>query len=337
LTIERLKCVAAAMGFAMRRRDFTISLAGAMVAWSLVARGQQGTKLLTIGFMGAGTASSWSEWTEAFLQRLRELGWVDGRNISIEYRWAEGNTVRYAEIANEFVRLKVDVIFTVGGEAAKQATSSIPIVGALMPDPIEHGLVASLARPGGNVTGLSLLASDLAGKRLEVLREVLPGLHRLGVLAQVGTNVVELSEVRTSAKVLGLDVVQLDIRRADDIPSAFDALKGRVEALYVPANPLANTNRVRINNLALDARMPTVHGFRQYVETGGLISYGPSTTDLFRRSGDFVDKVLRGAKPADLPVEQPAKFELIINLKTAKALGLTMPPALLGRADEVIE
>jgi putative ABC transport system substrate-binding protein len=321
----------------MRRRDFTISLAGAMVAWSLVARGQQGTKLLTIGFMGAGTASSWSEWTEAFLQRLRELGWVDGRNISIEYRWAEGNTVRYAEIANEFVRLKVDVIFTVGGEAAKQATSSIPIVGALMPDPIEHGLVASLARPGGNVTGLSLLASDLAGKRLEVLREVLPGLHRLGVLAQVGTNVVELSEVRTSAKVLGLDVVQLDIRRADDIPSAFDALKGRVEALYVPANPLANTNRVRINNLALDARMPTVHGFRQYVETGGLISYGPSTTDLFRRSGDFVDKVLRGAKPADLPVEQPAKFELIINLKTAKALGLTMPPALLGRADEVIE
>jgi putative ABC transport system substrate-binding protein len=321
----------------MRRRDFTISLAGAMVAWSLVARGQQGTKLLTIGFMGAGTASSWSEWTEAFLQRLRELGWVDGRNISIEYRWAEGNTERYAEIANEFVRLKVDVIFTVGGEAAKQATSSIPIVGALMPDPIEHGLVASLARPGGNVTGLSLLASDLAGKRLEVLREVLPGLHRLGVLAQVGTNVVELSEVRTSAKVLGLDVVQLDIRRADDIPSAFDALKGRVEALYVPANPLANTNRVRINNLALDARMPTVHGFRQYVETGGLISYGPSTTDLFRRSGDFVDKVLRGAKPADLPVEQPAKFELIINLKTAKALGLTMPPALLGRADEVIE
>jgi len=298
LTIERLKCVAAAMGFAMRRRDFTISLAGAMVAWSLVARGQQGTKLLTIGFMGAGTTSSWSEWTEAFLQRLRELGWVDGRNIAIEYRWAEGNTERYAEIANEFVRLKVDVIFTVGGEAAKQATSSIPIVGALMPDPIEHGLVASLARPGGNVTGLSLLASDLAGKRLEVLREVLPGLRRLGVLAQVGTNVVELSEVRTSAKVLGLDVVQLDIRRADDIPSAFDALKGRVEALYVPANPLANTNRVRINNLALDARMPTVHGFRQYVETGGLISYGPSTTDLFRRAGDFVDKVLRGAKPA---------------------------------------
>jgi ABC-type uncharacterized transport system substrate-binding protein len=245
--------------------------------------------------------------------------------------------LRETRSVNEFVRLKVDVIFTVGGEAAKQATSSIPIVGALMPDPIEHGLVASLARPGGNVTGLSLLASDLAGKRLEVLREVLPGLHRLGVLAQVGTNVVELSEVRTSAKVLGLDVVQLDIRRADDIPSAFDALKGRVEALYVPANPLANTNRVRINNLALDARMPTVHGFRQYVETGGLISYGPSTTDLFRRSGDFVDKVLRGAKPADLPVEQPAKFELIINLKTAKALGLTMPPALLGRADEVIE
>jgi putative ABC transport system substrate-binding protein len=321
----------------MRRRDFITTVAGTTVAWPLVARGQQVTRLPIIGFMGAGTPSSWSQWTEAFLQRLRELGWVDGRNIAIEYRWAEGSTERYAEIANEFVRLNVDIIFTVGGEAAKQATSSIPIVGALMPDPVEHGLVASLARPGGNVTGFSLLASDLSGKRLELLREVLPGLRRLGVLAQVGTNVVELSEVRTSAKVLGLELVQLDIRRADDIASAFEALKGRVEALYVPANPLANTNRVRINDLALDAGMPTVHGFRQYVETGGLISYGPSTTDLFRRSGDFVDKILRGARPADMPVEQPAKFELIINLKTAKALGLTMPPALLGRADEVIE
>jgi putative ABC transport system substrate-binding protein len=312
----------------MRRRDFITTVAGTMVAWPLVARGQQVTRLPIIGFMGAGTPSSWSQWTEAFLQRLRELGWVDGRNIAIEYRWAEGSTERYAEIANEFVRLNVDIIFTVGGEAAKQATSSIAIVGALMPDPVEHGLVASLARPGGNV--LSLLASDLAGKRLELLREVLPSLRRLGILAQVGTNVVELSEVRTGAKVLGLEVVQLDIRRAEDIAYAFEALKGRVEALYVPANPLANTNRVRINDLALDAEMPTVHGFRQYVETGGLISYGPSTTDLFRRSGDFVDKILRGARPADMPVEQPAKFELIINLKTAKALGLTMPPA--GRA-----
>jgi putative ABC transport system substrate-binding protein len=206
-----------------------------------------------------------------------------------------------------------------------------------MPDPIEHGLVASLARPGGNVTGLSLLASDLAGKRLELLREVVPDLRRLGILAQVGTNVVELGEARTSAKILGLEVIQIDMRRAEDIAPAFEGLNGRAEALYVPANPLANTNRIRINRLALEARMPTVHGFRQYVESGGLMSYGPSTTDLFRRAGDYVDKILRGGKPADMPVEQPTKFELILNLKTAKALGVTVSPALLGRADEVIE
>jgi putative ABC transport system substrate-binding protein len=321
----------------MRRRDFVVLLVSAAANWPgfAVARNQE--NLPVIGYMGAGTPSSWRQWTEAFLQRLNELGWVDGRNIVIEYRWAEGDTERYAEIAKEFVRLKVDIIFTVGGEAAKGATSSIPIVGALMPDPVEHGLVASLARPGGNVTGLSLLASDLAGKRLEILREVLPGLRRLGILAQAGTNVFELSEVRTGAKALGLEVVQLDIRRTDDIAPAFEALKGRAEALYVPANPLANTNRVHINDLALAASMPTVHGFRQYVESGGLMSYGPSTTDLFRRAADYVDKILRGDKPADMPVEQPTKFDLIVNLKTAGALGLTFPPALLGRADEVIE
>jgi putative ABC transport system substrate-binding protein len=322
---------------AMRRRDFLILLVSAAANRPATVAAQKQAKLPVIGFMGAGTPSSWGQWTEAFLQRLRELGWVDGRNIRIEYRWAEGSTTRYAEIASEFVRLNVAVIFTVGGEAAKQATSSIPIVGALMPDPIEHGLVASLARPGGNVTGLSLLASDLAGKRLELLREVVPDLRRLGILAQVGTNVVELGEARTSAKILGLEVIQIDMRRAEDIAPAFERLNGRAEALYVPANPLANTNRIRINRLALEARMPTVHGFRQYVESGGLMSYGPSTTDLFRRAGDYVDKILRGGKPADMPVEQPTKFELIVNLKTAKALGVTVSPALLGRADEVIE
>jgi putative tryptophan/tyrosine transport system substrate-binding protein len=322
---------------AMRRRDFVILLVSAAANRPTTAAAQKQGKSPVIGFMGAGTPSSWSQWTEAFLQRLRELGWVDGRNIAIEYRWAEGSTARYAEIAREFVRLRVDLIFTTGGEAAKEATSSIPIVGALMPDPVEHGLVGSLARPGGNVTGLSLLASDLAGKRLELLREVVPDLRRIGILAQVSTNVVELSEARTSANVLGLEVVQIDMQRADDIAPAFKALNGRVEALYVPANPLANTNRIRINELARDARMPTVHGFRQYVESGGLMSYGPSTTDLFRRAGDYVDKILRGGRPADMPVEQPTKFELIVNLRTAKALGITLSPALLGRADEVIE
>jgi putative ABC transport system substrate-binding protein len=320
----------------MKRREF-ISLVGGGVVLPLAARAQQPAKLLTIGFMGAGTPSGWTQWTAAFLQRLRELGWMEGRNVAIEYRWAEGSTERYIEIANEFVRLKVDVIVTVGGDAAKQATSFIPIVVALMPDPVDRGLVASLARPGGNVTGLSLFATDLAGKRLELLREIVPGLRRLAILGNVGSNVLELNEVQTTAKMLGLEVVAVEIRQADDIAPAFEALKGRAEAMYVAANPLANTNRVLINDLALDAQMPTVHGFRQYVETGGLISYGPNTADLFRRAGDYVDKILRGAKPADMPVEQPTKFDLIVNLKTAKALGLTVPPSLLARADEVIE
>jgi putative ABC transport system substrate-binding protein len=321
----------------MKRREFITLLGGAVAGMPLAARAQQSAKLPTIGFMGAGTPSGWSQWTAAFLQRLRELGWTEGRNVAIEYRWAEGSTERYAEIANEFVRLKVDVIVTVGGDAAKQATSVIPIVVALMPDPVESGLVASLARPGGNVTGLSLLATDLAGKRLEFLREIIPGVRRLAILASVGNNALELKELQAAAKTLGFEVTILEIGKADDIAPALEAAKDRAEALYVPANPLANTNRVQINQLALGSGMPTVHGFRQYVETGGLISYGPNTPDLFRRAGDYVDKILRGGKPADMPVEQPTKFDLIVNLKTAKALGLSIPQAILSRADEVIE
>jgi len=225
------------------------------------------------------------------------------------------------------------------GSVAKQATSDIPIVFALAGDPIGQDLVASLARSGGNITGMSIQATDLVGKRLELLREVMPSLRKLAVLAFVGNtgNELELNEVQAAAKTLGLEVVMLEIRRTDDLAPAFETLRGRAEALYVPANPLANTNRVLINDLALGARMPTVHGFRQYVETGGLISYGPSTTELFRRAAEYVDKILRGAKPGDLPVEQPTKFDLIINLKTAKILGLELSPALLARADEVIE
>lgn len=321
----------------MKRREFITLLGGAVAGMPLATRAQQSAKLPTIGFMGAGTPSGWSQWTAAFLQRLRELGWTEGRNVAIEYRWAEGSTERYAEIANEFVRLKVDVIVTVGGGAAKQATSVIPIVVALMPDPVESGLVASLARPGGNVTGLSLLATDLAGKRLEFLREIIPGVRRLAVLASVGSNALELKELQAAAKTIGFEVTILEIGKADDIAPALEAAKDRAEALYVPANPLANTNRVQINQLALGSGMPTVHGFRQYVETGGLISYGPNTPDLFRRAGDYVDKILRGGKPADMPVEQPTKFDLIVNLKTAKALGLSIPLAILSRADEVIE
>jgi putative ABC transport system substrate-binding protein len=325
----------------MRRREFITLLGGTAGAWPFALHAQQAAKLPTIGFLGAGSPSGWSNWTAAFLQRLRELGWVEGRTVEIEYRWAEGRSERYAEIAAEFVRLKVDVIVSVGSAAivAKQVTSTVPIVFTLSADPIGDGMVASLARPGGNVTGLSIQSVDVAGKRLEFMREVIPSLRRLAVLTEAGNlgSSLERSKVEAAAKTLGLDIVLLEMRSAEDIAPAFEALKDRAEALYVLSNPLANTNRVHINDLALRGRLPTMHGFREYVETGGLMSYGPNTADLFRRASDFVDKILRGAKPADMPVEQPTKFELVINLKTAKALGIIVPPTLLARADEVIE
>ena len=282
------------------------------------------------GFLGSSTPSAQGQWTAAFVQRLRELGWIEGRTVAIEYRWAEGRSERFAEIAAEFVRLKVDVIVTSGTAAvlaAKQATSVIPIVFAVAGDPVGTGLVASLARPGGNVTGLSIQQTDLAGKRLELLREVVPGLRRLAILANVGNPaaVLEMGEVQAAARTLGLEVATFEIRRAEDIAPAFEALKGRADALYVCADPLVITNRIRINTLALGARLPTMHGVREYVEAGGLMSYGPNFPDLFRRAADYVDKILRGAKPADLPVEQPTKFDLVINLTTAKALGLDRP------------
>jgi len=316
-------------------------LGGATAAWPLAARAQQPAKLPTIGFLGGTTPATWSLFVAAFVQRLRELGWSEGRTIAIEYRWAEGRGERFAEIAAEFVRLNVDVIVTVGGAvlAAKQATSLIPIVFAAAADPVGSGLVASLARPGGNVTGLSSQFTDLAGKRLELLREMVTSLRRLAIMANAGypAAVLEMAEVQATTRTLGLDVVTLELRRAEDIAPAFEALKGRAEALYVCAESLVTTNRVRINTLALAARLPTMHSIREYVEAGGLMSYGPNFPDLWRRAGDLVDKILRGAKPADIPVEQPTKFDLIINLTTAKALGLDVPPTLLARADEVIE
>jgi putative ABC transport system substrate-binding protein len=324
----------------MKRRDF-ITLLGGAAAWPLAARAQQATKLPIIGFLGTTSASGWSSWIVVFEQRLSEHGWIKGRTVAIEYRWGEGRSERYADIAAEFVRLKVDVIVTAGNavRAAMQATSAIPILFAISADPVGAGLIASLARPGGNVTGLSVQRTEIAGKRLETLREVLPGLRRLAILANVGfpDSVQEMVEVETTARTLGFAVVKLEIRRAEDIASAFEALKGGADALYVCSDALVNTNRIRINTLALAARLPTMHGVREFVEAGGMMSYGPSYPDLFRRTGDYVDKVLRGAKPADLPVEQPTKFELIINLKTAKALGIEVPPMLLARADEVIE
>jgi putative ABC transport system substrate-binding protein len=326
----------------MKRREFITLLGGAAAAWPLAARAQQPAKLPTIGFLVAGSPSSHGQWVAALVRRLHELGWIEGRTVAIEYRWAEGRTDRFDEIAAEFVRRKVDVIVTSATAAivaAKQATSVIPIVFAAAGDPVGTGLVASLARPGGNVTGLSMQQTDVAAKRLELLREVVPGLRRLAILGNVDGPAVllDMREVQTTARPLGLEVVTSEIRRGEDIAPAFEALKGRADALYVCIDPLVHSHRIRINTLALAARLPTMHGSREAVEAAGLMSYGPNQPDLYRRAADYVDKILRGAKPGDLPVEQPTKFDLIINLTTAKALGLEMPPTLLARADEVIE
>jgi len=325
----------------VRRREVLTLLGGAAASWPLAAGAQQAGKLPTIGFLGADPSIE-SKRVAAFVQRLRELGWIDGRNLAIEYRWAEGRNERYAENAAELVRLKVDVIVTVATVptlAAKQATAVIPIVFAASGDPVGTGLVASLARPGGNVTGLSAQTAETAGKRLELLREIVPGLGRLAIMRNVGNpiSVLELGEVQAAARALGLEVITSELRRAEDISPAFDALKGRADALYVCTDPLVNTHRIRVNTLALAARLPTMHFYREYVEAGGLMSYGPNLPDLLRRAADYVDKILRGAKPGDIPVEQPTKFDLIINLTTAKALGLTIPEPFLLRADEVIE
>jgi putative ABC transport system substrate-binding protein len=325
----------------LRRRDFITLLGGATAAWPFAARAQRPTKMPTIGFLGASTPSGWSDWTAAFVQRLRELGWIEGRTVTIEYRWADGREERFTEIAAEFVRSKVDVIVTSGGvvRAAMQTTSVIPIVFGSANDPVGSGLVASLARPGGNVTGLSNQGLDLAGKRLDILREVVPGLRRLAIMGNSGNASValEMDEVQTLARSLGLDATAVEIRRAEDIAPAVERLKDRADALYVASEPLVVGNRIRINTFALAARLPTMSTGRDQIEAGGLMSYGPNIPDLFRRAGDYVDKILRGAKPADLPVEQPTKFDLTLNLITARALGLTIPPALLARADEVIE
>jgi putative ABC transport system substrate-binding protein len=326
----------------MRRREFIALVGSVTTGWPLMARAQQAPKLPTIGFLGSSTSSAMTAWIAAFVQRLHELGWIEGRTVAIEYRWGEGRDERYAQIADEFIRLKVNVIVTYGTpptKAAKQATTTIPIVFAAAADPIGNGLVSSLSQPGGNVTGLSLQQSDIVGKKLELLRELLGGLRRLAVIGNVGNpaTVLEIGEAKTAADKLGIDIVSLAIRRAEDVSPAFDAVKGRAEALYVSTDPLIFTNVGRINTLALGARLPTIYNGREYIQSGGLMSYGPSYADLFRRAAEFVDKILHGAKPNDFPVEQPTRFEFVINLTTAKALSLTVPASLLARADEVIE
>jgi putative tryptophan/tyrosine transport system substrate-binding protein len=327
----------------MRRRKFVTLLGGAAAAWPLQARAQQLGKLPTIGFLGSTTPAPQSQLTAAFVQRLRELGWIEGRTVAIEYRWAEGRSERFAEFAAEFVRLKVDVILTHNTPpvlAAKQATSVIPIVFATAADPVGTGVVASLARPGSNVTGLSSQSPDVASKRIELLREVVPGLRRVAVLANVDNPYVslEIGEVQAATRALGLDAALFPIRRAEDIGTTFDGgLRDHAQALYVLPDPVLFPHRLRINTLALGARLPTMHILREYVEASGLISYGPNWPDQWRRAANLVDKILRGTKPGDIPVEQPIKFDFIINLTTAKALGQTIPESLLARADEVIE
>jgi putative tryptophan/tyrosine transport system substrate-binding protein len=322
------------------RRGFISVLGGAAIAWPLAARGQQHDKLPTIGFLGAN-ASGWSAWIAAFAERLSQLGWIEGRTIAIEYRWSEGRPDRVAEIAAEFARQKVDVIVTYGGAvtALKQVTAAIPIVFAVAIDPIGSGLVTSLSRPGGTVTGLSLQATDMAGKRLELLREAVPQLRRLGIMADAGYPAAqqEMGEVQSAARALGLEVAPHEIRRAEDIAPVIEALKSQADALYVVDDALVFANTTQISTLALSARLPTIFASAVVLQAGGLMSYGPSYTALLRRAADFVDKILRGTKPGNIPVEQPTIFELGINLKTAKALGLTIPHKLLVLADEVIE
>jgi putative ABC transport system substrate-binding protein len=327
----------------MERRGFIEVIAGGLLAAPLTADAQQAAKVPRIGFLGNSTAALEANLVGPFREGLRELGYVEGRNILIEYRWAEGKNERLPALIAELIALKVDVIVTAGTPAAlavKKATTSIPLVMAAAGDPIGVGLVASLARPGGNVTGLSAIAPELEGKRLELLREVVPKLSHIAVLwnpdnpFQPGS----LKETRAAAQVLGIKVQLLGVRTAEDFPAAFAAiLKERPDALLVLADRIFLHNRARIVDFEAKRRLPGMYPYRELVEAGGLMSFGPSYADMHRRAATYVDKILKGAKPADLPVEQPTKFDLVINLKTAKALGLTIPPSLLGRADEVIQ
>jgi putative tryptophan/tyrosine transport system substrate-binding protein len=325
----------------MKRRTFIAGLGGAAV-WPLTLRAQHPARLPVIGFLGAASPETAKPWVAAFIKRMGELGWSDGRTVTIEYRWADAKTESYRDIAAEFVRLKVDVIVTWASApvvAAKQATTLIPVVFAAQMDPVGVGVVASLARPGGNITGMSIQQTDTAGKRIELLREVVPKIARLAVMANVSAPgaVLEMREVLATARGLGLDAIPIEIHGEGEIASAVGSLRERADALYLATDPLLASHRIRINELARDQRLPMISGNRDYADAGALMSYGPNWADLFRRAAEQVDKILRGAKPADIPVEQPTKFDLVINLKTAKAIGLEIPAALLARADEVIE
>ena len=324
----------------MRRRQFVALIGGTAIAWPLGAHAQEPGKRPTIGVLGAD-APSWTVWTAAFAERLKQLGWIEGRTVTIEYRWSEGRPERVAEVAGEFVRHKVDIIVTYGGAVAafKQATRDIPIVFAVAVDPVGIGLVDSLSRPGGNTTGVSLQQAEIAGKRLELLREIIPGLGKLAILfdATYPASAREADNVQASARQSGLSARPRGLQGAADIAPAFDAFKGQVDALYLVEGALMEGNRNRIIGLSFDAKLPLLVGTADFAKAGALLSYGPNYPDLFRRDAEIVDKILRRTKPGDIPVEQPTKFDLVINLKTASALGLTVPHNLLVLSDEVIE
>jgi putative ABC transport system substrate-binding protein len=329
--VENLKC------FRLSVIAFVLVVPGA------VAQAQQPTKIPRIGFLGTASPSTISARIEAFRQGLRELGYVEGKSIVIEYRWAEGKFDRLPALAAELVRLKLDVIVTTGStstRAAKEATNTIPIVMTQDTDPVGLGYVASLARPGGNITGLSTLAPEVSGKRLELLKEIIPKLSRVAVLG-ISTrpgNAQSLKEVELAAGAFKVQVQYLDVLDVKDIETAFRATtKGHAEAILVLQGPLFISHRIQIVDLAAKSRLPATYNVPDFVHAGGLMSYGVSIPDLFRRAAMYVDKILKGAKPADLPVEQPTKFEFIINLKAAKQIGLTIPPNVLARADRVIK
>jgi putative tryptophan/tyrosine transport system substrate-binding protein len=325
----------------MRRRQF-ITLIGATAAgWPIVSRATS-DELRRIGFLGAASSSVAGPWLSALTQRLGELGWVEGRNLQIAVGWAEGRNDRAAEIARDLAAANVELIVTYATGAtlaAKRATTTVPIVFALAADPVGSGLVASLARPGGNATGLSSVNLDLVGKRVELLREIVPGLRGLAVLgnARVADSALELREVLKAAETLGLEATPAEIQVAADIAPALETIKTEQQALFVVGDPLTLTNRTQITGWARAQRLPAMYSNRAFVAAEGLMSYGPDFLSLFRRAAELSDKILRGAKPADIPVEQPTKFELVINLRAAKAIGLAMPEAFLVRADEVIE
>ncbi|HEX4994816.1 MAG TPA: ABC transporter substrate-binding protein [Methylomirabilota bacterium] len=329
----------------MPRRTFMAMMAGGLLTAPLAAEAQQARvpKIGVLLLFLFGTPGQPSPLLDALRGGLRDLGYVEGQNLVIEYRWAEGQAQRLAELATDLVRLNVAVIVTGGTPAtlaAKAATTAIPVVMTNVGDPVGSNIVASLARPDANVTGLSLLETDLDGKRIELLKEAVPHLTRLAILWSANDPGMTLAfgRVGMAAQALGLALQNLAVREPADFPRAFDAaVAGRAEALFVTAQPFTNRHRAEILALVAKQRLPAMYTLRGFVDAGGLMAYGPSQTDQYRRAATYVDRILKGAKPADLPVEQPTTFDLVINLKTAKALGLTMPPSLLQRADQVIE